>query len=75
MKPQPTYGSVTIDPWRSATRHICSIVECAAPCTTEPFGWRVLYDHRGNWLRKRIDVEAFFCEHHEAEMQRAFHRC
>jgi hypothetical protein len=68
---QPTYGSVTIDPWRSATRHICSVVGCDAPCTDEPFAWRISHVQLGRWLDEPIDVEAFFCEHHEAEIGRS----
>ena len=65
-----TYGEIEINPWRSATRHVCSLVGCDAPCTTEPFGWRVLYDKQGNRLREPITVEAFFCEQHEVDAYR-----
>lgn len=58
---------VTINPWRSATRHVCSLIGCEAPCTNEPFGWRVTHDYRGRWLRESIAVEAFFCEQHEVD--------
>jgi hypothetical protein len=66
----PEYGSVTIDPWRSATRHVCSVVGCEAPCTAEPFGWRVRYNALGRQLREPLTVEAFLCEHHETEIGR-----
>lgn len=57
---------IQIQPWRSATRHICSVVGCDAPCTSEPFGFRVTRDERGQW-HEPIYVEAFFCEHHEVD--------
>ncbi len=70
MSDQPTYGSVTINPWRSASRHICSVVGCDAPCTAEPFGWRVTHNHLGVQLTESLVVEAFFCEQHETEIGR-----
>jgi hypothetical protein len=67
---KPEYGSVRIEPWRSATRHVCSVVGCEAPCTAEPFSWRIQHDEQGRWLPEPIYVEAFFCEQHETEIGR-----
>ena len=64
------WAEITINPWRSATRHICSVVGCDAPCTSEPFGWRVTHDASGKWLKDAILVEAFFCEQHETDFRR-----
>jgi hypothetical protein len=64
------YSTVKIDPWRSATRHVCAVVGCDAPCTSEPFGWRITHDAMGRWLAESYTVEAFLCEHHETEIGR-----